>query len=194
MNPMLATRSWNVVGLTTVEDLCSKYYACRRPVIFVSKIALSASCIVDICNASTHLIHTHKYDSDQVGRTGPACRSSAASQPLTYRTVRVPCTFLYLDIETYRILPYTRDLRQETIRHDSVCDVIRFRYCSEIFDKNPWFVILASYGQGVAPATASYGLAGADLAWRANNTKQDLYSTVRVRVPYGNNPTILGSR
>ena len=30
---------------------------------------------------------------------------------------------------------------------------MRFRIFTEIFDLNPWFSILASYGQEVAPAT-----------------------------------------
>ena len=54
--------------------------------------------------------------------------------------------------------------RNYRIRHDSVCDVMRFRLFTGIFDENPLFLILASYGQGLAPATASYGLAGPDLA------------------------------
>ena len=77
----------------------------------------------------------------------------------------------------------TRVTRQEDIRHDSVCDVMRLNKISEIFDFNPWFQslhsILASYGQEFAPATASYGLAGPDLAWRANKSKR-----VQVRYVY----------
>ena len=54
---------------------------------------------------------------------------------------------------------------------------MRFRIFTEIFVQNPWFSILASYGQELAPATASYGLAGPDLAWWADNS-------MRIRVPY----------
>ena len=53
---------------------------------------------------------------------------------------------------------------------------MRFRKFSEISVYNPWFSILASYGQELAPATASYGLAGPDLAWWADNSMR-----VRVR-------------
>ena len=53
---------------------------------------------------------------------------------------------------------------------------MRFRIFTEIFVSNPWFSILASYGQELAPATASYGLAGPDLAWWADNSMR-----VRVR-------------
>ena len=59
---------------------------------------------------------------------------------------------------------------------------MRFRIFSEIFDCNPWFQslhsILASYGQEFAPATASYGLAGPDLAWRANRSRRVRYEYV----------------
>ena len=56
---------------------------------------------------------------------------------------------------------------------------MRFRIFTDTFDQNPWFFILASYGQELAPATASYGLAGPDLAWWADNSER-----VPVRVLY----------
>ena len=39
----------------------------------------------------------------------------------------------------------TRITRHETIRHDSVCDVMRFRIFTDTFDKNPLFLILAFF-------------------------------------------------
>ena len=39
----------------------------------------------------------------------------------------------------------TRITRQETIRHDSVCYVMRFRMFTDTLDKNPWFFILALF-------------------------------------------------
>ena len=69
-----------------------------------------------------------------------------------------------IEFETRATRHEQRDTRQEDNLYDSVCDVMRFRIFTEISVENPWFLILASNGQGLAPATASYALAGPDLA------------------------------
>ena len=58
---------------------------------------------------------------------------------------------------------------------------MHFRVFTEIFDYNPWFLILASNGQPLTPATASYGLANLMTwpdAWRTSRCEYS-YCTVR---------------
>ena len=50
----------------------------------------------------------------------------------------------------------TRITRHETIRHDSVCDVMRFRKFTDTFDYNPLFLILAFFCTNGDSGTARY--------------------------------------
>ena len=96
----------------------------------------------------------------------------------------------------FRKTQLNRDTRHETrdkkILYDSVCDVMRFRrdirLKSVVF--NP-----CSYGQELAPATASYGLAGPD--WHGGRTTRAYcsdYSLARITVQYLAPTTQLNSR
>ena len=46
--------------------------------------------------------------------------------------------------------------RHETIRYDSVCEVMRFRIFTDTFDQNPWFFILALFCTNWASGTVQY--------------------------------------